>query len=169
MSVANLNRVRTKKIISLFPGIHLRKLQRVMNTSFNTTRYHVYNLEKSGEIVCTTEGGHTRLYPIGYDTKCRALQAAVLNKTSRTILSVLLKSGPLGNGELAELTRLPKSTVSEHVESLRRANVLRRNVSVDGSLSYDVQGREDVEQVLATFQASLLSSTAERFIDLWDL
>jgi predicted transcriptional regulator len=169
VSISNVNRLRTKRIVSLFPGIHLRKLQRVMNTSFNTTRYHVHNLERAGEIVCSTEGGHTRLYPIGLDAKMREMRAAVLNRTSRKILSALLESGPLGNGELSDLTNLAKSTVSEHTESLRKANIVRRNVSVDGSVTYEVQGREDVEEVMAAFQESLLSGTADRFIDLWDL
>ncbi len=169
MSVSNVNRLRTKRLVSLFPGIHLRKLQRVMDTSFNTTRYHVHNLERDGEIVCSTEGGHTRLYPIGLDAKMREMQTAVLNRTTRKILSALLESGPLGNGELSDMTNLARSTVSEHVESLRKASIVRRNVSVDGSVSYEVQGRDDVEQVMAAFQESLLSSTTDRFIDLWDL
>lgn len=169
MSIGNVNRLKTKRIVSLFPGIHLRKLQRVMNTSFNTTRYHVHNLEKAGEIVCSTEGGHTRVYPTGLDAKMREMQAAVLNRTSRKLLLTLLESGPLGNGELSDMTNLAKSTVSEHVESLRTANIVRRNVSVDGSVSYELQGREDVEAVMAAFQESLLSSTTDRFIDLWDL
>jgi predicted transcriptional regulator len=169
VSVTNANRMRMKRVVSMFPGIHLRKLQRVTNTSFNTTRYHVHNLEKAGEIVCSTEGGHTRLYPIGLDARMREMQAAVLNRTSRKILSTLLESGPLGNGELSDRTKLAKSTVSEHIESLRKANIVRRNVSVDGSVSYEVQGRQDVEQVMAAFQESLLSTTTDRFIDLWDL
>lgn len=169
MSISNINRLKTKRIVSLFPGIHLRKLQRVMNTSFNTTRYHVHNLERAGEIVCSTEGGHTRLYPIGLDAKMREIQAAVLNRTSRKILSALLESGPLSNGALSDMTNLAKSTVSEHVESLRRASIIHRSVSVDGSVSYEVQGRDDVEQAMVAFQASLLSSTTDRFIDLWDL
>jgi predicted transcriptional regulator len=169
LSITNPNRLRTKRIVSLFPGIHLRKLQRVMNTSFNTTRYHVHNLEKSGEIVCSMEGGHTRLYPVGLDVRTREIKAAVLNKTSRKILSLLLESGPLSNGELSDLSRLAKSTVSEHVESLRNASIVRRDVSVDGTVSYEVQGREDIEQVMNAFQESLLSSTTDRFIELWDL
>jgi len=167
MSITNANRLKTKKIVSLFPGIHLRKLQRVMNTSFNTTRYHVHNLERSGEIVCSNEGGHTRLYPIGLDERRMGIQTAILNRTSRRILSALLESGPMGNGDLSDLTKLARSTVSEHLESLRSSNVVRRKVSVDGTVTYEVLGREDVEEVMAAFRESL--STTDRFIDLWDI
>jgi predicted transcriptional regulator len=169
LSSLNFNRLRTKKVVSLFPGIHLRKLQRVTNTSFNTTRYHVHNLERDGEIVCSEEGGLKRLYPVGTDERTRKVQALLLDKTARKILSTLLESGALSNGDLSGLSRLAKSTVSEHVDALRKADVVRRNVAIDGSVSYEIQDTEEVARLMATFRRNLLDSATDRFVDLWDI
>ncbi|MGC2270795.1 MAG: winged helix-turn-helix transcriptional regulator [Candidatus Sulfotelmatobacter sp.] len=169
MSSLNMNRLRTKKVVSLFPGIHLRKLQRVTNTSFNTTRYHVHNLERDGEIVCSTEGGLTRIYPVGLDERARKVQAMLLDKTARKILSTLLESGAKSNGDLSSLTSLAKSTVSEHIDSLRKADVVKRNVALDGSVTYEVQDTEEVARLMAAFSNNLMTVATDRFIDLWDL
>jgi predicted transcriptional regulator len=169
MSTLNINRLRTKKLVSLFPGIHLRRLQRATNTSFNTTRYHVRNLERAGEIVCSEEGGLTRLYPVGFDERNRKLQALVLDKTTRKLITILLDGGPMGNRALSEQTKLAKSTVSEHMEALRRADVLRRKVDLDGSVSYEIENKEEIARVISAFQTNLLSIATDRFIDLWDI
>jgi predicted transcriptional regulator len=169
MSSLNFNRLRTKRVVSLFPGIHLRKLQRVTNTSFNTTRYHVRNLERDGEIICSTEGGLKRLYPAGLDERARKMQAVILDKTARKILATLLDSGAMSNGDLSGVTSMAKSTVSEHIDALRRADVVKRNVGLDGSVTYEVQDREEVVRLMAAFKNNLLTSATDSFIDLWDL
>lgn len=169
MSIYNTNRLRTKKVVSLFPGIHLRKLQRVMNTSFNTTRYHVHNLERDGEIVCSKEGGLERLYPRGMDERGKKLNAIMLDKASRTILEALLSSGSLSNGALSASTRLPKSTVSERVDTMRKAEMVRRVTSIDGSVTYALSNREEAAVILAAFKKNLVASAADSFIDLWDI
>jgi predicted transcriptional regulator len=169
LSAGNLNRIRTKKVVTLFPGIHLRKLQRVMNTSFNTTRYHVRNLEKAGEIVCSEEGGLKRLYPTGFDERAKVLQAVLLDRTTRRILEALLETGPMGNADISSATEFAKSTVSEHVDVLRKADILRKEVSLDGIVSYEIRDRDRVAAVMATFKRSILTSATDNFIDLWDL
>lgn len=170
MSVStNLNRLRTKKAITLFPGVHLRMLQRLTDTSFNTTRHHVRSLELSGEIVKERASGHERLYPAGLAENERSVKALVLDRTTRRIMESLLKFGPMGNGEISRATDVPKSTVSEHVDLLRRAALIQRRVDVNGVVSYDLKDRERVAQLLASFQANLLTSAADRFVDLWDL
>ena len=169
MSIANPNRLRAKKAISLFPGIHLRMLQRMTKTSFNTTRYHVRNLELAGEIVCSKEGGHDRLYPAGLSERERATKKLMLDGTTRAILETLLASSAMGNGEISSAAKVAKSTVSEHIDALRKADVVRRNVALDGTVSYGLRDRDEVARLLASFRASLLTSAADRFIDLWDI
>ena len=64
MNPENLNRVRTRELVALLPGIHLRELQRILKTSFTTTRYHVDNLQRDGLILRSEEGKQSRLYPV---------------------------------------------------------------------------------------------------------
>lgn len=169
MSVTNLNRLRTKKVVSLFPGIHLRKLQRVMNTSFNTTRYHVRNLERNGEIVCSKEGGLERLYPSGLEERGRRINRLLLDKSARSILTAMLEGGALTNGGLSSSTGLAKSTVSEHIDEMRKADVVRRVVGPNGSVTYELADRAEVARFMEAFRRNLLASAADSFIDLWDM
>ena len=169
MSLSNINRLRTKKIISLFPGVHLRLLQRMTQTSFNTTRYHVRNLELAGEIVCTKDGGHDRLFPVGLPERQRAVSALLLDRTTRKIVESLLTSGGLCNAEIADATKTAKSTVSEHIDSLRKEDIVKRVVSLDGTVTYELRDKEEMARQLSSFQASMLASAADRFVELWDI
>ncbi|HVC27490.1 MAG TPA: hypothetical protein VND40_04960 [Nitrososphaerales archaeon] len=64
MNPQNQNRGRAKTIVSRSPGIHLRKLQKLLGASFSAIRSHVECLS-DGEIVCSKEGSYQRLYPAG--------------------------------------------------------------------------------------------------------
>ncbi len=167
MSVDNLNRMKAKELVSLLPGVHLRQLQRLLNASFNTTRYHVYNLERDGEVVCTKEGGYSRLFPAGFDGGARGLYSVLHNKSTRHVLRTLVSGGRLTNGEISAATGLPKSTVSEHTELLCQSELAARSVTLDG-VAYEIQDRARVGEALALFERNLMVVAADSFADLWD-
>lgn len=167
MSSENLNRLRAKELVSLLPGVHLRALQRLLDASFNTTRYHVYNLERDGEIICTKEGGHSRLYPAGLEEGSRSLYSALNSRSSRRVLTALLKSDGMATNDISALSGLPKSTASEHLETLCQLGLVRRTPLLGGGSSYEVQDRVRVGEALALFERNLLALAADSFIDLW--
>ncbi len=167
MSAENINRLRAKELVLLFPGVHLRQLQRLLNASFNTTRYHVYNLERAGEVICWKEGGYSRLFPAGFDGRARGLYSVLHNKTTRHVLRALVSGGRLANGEISATTGLPKSTVSEHTELLCHAELVSKTITLDGTV-YEVRDPARVGDALAIFERNLLTVAADSFIDLWD-
>jgi len=171
VSLLNTTRAQTKLIVSLAPGIHLRKLQKLLGVSFTTTRYHVDKLERDGEIVRSKDGRYDRLYPVGTTDGMKSVYAVLQSKTARKILRALADTGEqeLTNGDLAERLRLPRSTLSEYVTQLGRAHLLRRSPSGDGRILYEVQDREEVAQLLAVFEKNILSIATDGFVDLWDL
>ena len=79
-------------MISLLPGIHLRRLQKLLGTSFTTTRYHVASLEREGEIVRSKDGRYERLYPVGTPDNMKAAYACLQSETARTVLRLLVES-----------------------------------------------------------------------------
>ena len=169
MSLRNSNRAQTKLIVSLSPGIHLRKLQELLGASFTTTRYHVANLERDGEIIRSKDGRYDRLYPAGTAESMKAVYATLQNRAARKTLQALADCHhELTNGDLSERTHLSRSTVSECITHLRSASLVRRSLKADGLVVYELQDREEVSRLLAVFEKGALKIAADAFIDLWD-
>ena len=164
------NRAQAKLIVSMFPGIHLRKLQKAMGTSFTTARYHVESLERDGEIVREKDRRYDRLYPAGTTDEMKGVYAVLQSNTARRILRFLEdgREEDMTNGDLSERLGLPKSTLSEHLTDLSRVNLVRRSITGDGRVLYDINDREQVARLLIAFERNLLSVAADAFIDLWD-
>ena len=168
MTPDNPNRLRAKELVGLFPGIHLRELQRLLKASFNTTRYHVENLERDGEVLRFETGGHSRLYPAGFDDRARGLYAVLHNRTTRQVLRTLVTRGRSANGEVSADTGLPKSTVSEHIELLCATGLVAKSALLGAGSVYEVRDQERVGEALALFERNLLTVAADNFVDLWD-
>lgn len=170
-SLPTSKRAQAKLIVSLSPGIHLRKLQKLLGTSFTTTRYHVDSLERDGEILRSKDGKYDRLYPVGTTEEMRAVYAVLQNKTARRILRALGDGGEqeLTNGGLSERLHLPRSTLSECVMDLSRVNLVKRSHTLDGRILYGVQKSEEVSRLLASLDRNPLGVATDGFIDLWDL
>jgi predicted transcriptional regulator len=168
LSSDNFNRLRTKELVALFPGIHLRELQRLLKTSFNTTRYHVHNLERDGEVLCSREAGYSRLFPIGFEESAKGLYSVLHSRITRQVLRALVDGRRLTNGEITAATGLPKSTVSEHIDLLCEMKLAKRSVTLGEGPSYEIQDQARVEEALALFERNLLTVAADSFIDLWD-
>jgi len=157
-------------IVSLSPGIHLRKLQKLLGTSFSTTRYHVEGLRRGGEIVCSKEGRYQRLYPAGTSASSKATYAILQSKTARRILKVLARDQrEVRNGDLCEMVDLPRSTVSECTSLLSRVGLVKRRIAADGYALYGIQDRQQTLELLTVFEKNLLDIATDRFTDLWDL
>jgi len=163
-------RAQTMLIVSLSPGIHLRKLQKLLGASFTTTRYHVDNLERDGEIVRAKDGRYDRLYPIGTSERMKRVYAVLQSKTARKILTTMEEAGGAATVTyLAARVDVSRSSLSEYFALLSGADLLRRSLDVDGRAVYLVRDSEEVKLLLAAFQRNLMSIATGNFIDLWDL
>jgi predicted transcriptional regulator len=168
LSGNSVNRQRARILISLFPGIHLRELQRLLNISFNTARHHVDTLFKSGEIERQEEGGYSRLYPKGTSLGDKALFSSARSPTKRVILLTLLERAHLSNKQLSELTGLAKSTISEQVQSLLDSHIVDASFSSETRTTYSLRDPASVSRALVRNDRTFLDGAAERFIDLFD-
>jgi predicted transcriptional regulator len=168
MSSDNLNRLRAKELVSLFPGVHLRELQRLLKASFNTTRYHVDGLERDGEVLRMEAGGYSRLFPAGFDDAAKGLYSVLHNTTTRRVLRALVSNGRSANGEISEMTGIPKSTVCERIELLCATGLVTRLPSLGAGSLYEVRDQQRVGEALAMFERNLLTVASDSFADLWD-
>lgn len=160
-----------KELISISPGIHLRRLQKLLDLSFSTTRYHVNNLLRDGEVVSSPDGGYTRLYPVGTADDMKAIYACLQNENVRAVFNALLsgESAQRTQGELSEKLGLPRSTLSECEALLGRVGLAKRSFALDGRVVYDVRDKEQAAALLQLFaRRGILDKASDRFIDLWD-
>lgn len=170
MSIQNANRERAWVMVSLSPGIHLRRLQRLLGTSFSTTRYHVESLLHEGKIVSSREGRYQRLYPAGTADSSKAMLALLQSRPARRVLNALANSqGELRNSDLCRAVGMPRSTVSEYTSMLNRAGLVTRRITNEGYASYGVRDRQRTLFLVASFERNLLEIATDRFTDLWDL
>ena len=168
LGVQRDNRVKVRLLVSTRPGVHLRELQRLLGMSFNSTRYHVEKLTKTGEIIRVEDGGYSRLYPPGIGEAERAIFPLVRGETDRKILASLTTKPVLSNKQLCELTRLAKSTVSEHIAGLIRAGAVKTRHINDLGVFYELEQPEQIRLLLKSQNLNLLRRATDRFIDLWD-
>ena len=169
-TAANISdrRNKLKSLIALFPGLHLRGLQRAMGLSFNSTRYHVSKLCNSGEIQGIKDQNRMRLYPPGLKSADLELFSMLRRKAPKTILSgVVDKEGSFTQKQICEMTGLAKSTVSETLNELISIGIIRKNMFDQSRCSYQLENRNILKPLLN----EILESDrviAQRFVDLWD-
>lgn len=168
MAVDNSNRTRVKLLVSLLPGVHLRQLQRIVGLSFNSTRYHVDLLAKTGEIIRAEEGGYSRLYPTGLSEFDRTVYSLVRNVTDKKILDCLAECGTSSHKRLSDATGLAKSTISEHLIRLVEVGVVKACQTTDYSIAYELVDAGKIREMLRVNDMTVLSKAAREFVDLWD-
>lgn len=167
MSQQNFNHERTKLLISLVPGLHLRAVQRLLGLSFSSTRYHVDALQKSGEIVRSQEGGYSRLYSNGISEADKILFSAINSPTDRRILSCMVKKSRISSREISEKTGFAKSTISEHLSRLVEIGIVAEEV-VDSQTQHILTNPDRIWAIMSIQNPTMLRRATDRFIDLWD-
>ena len=115
------------------------------------------------------EGRQSRLYPTGIDERDRRTFAILHYKAARKILRALADSQGLTNDDLSHIIHFSRSSVSEYSEWLREAQLLKKSLSGDGRIIYEIQDRERVVPILALFERNLFTIATESFIDLWEI
>lgn len=161
-------RNKVKSLIALFPGLHLRGLQRAIGLSFNSTRYHVFKLCNSGEIQGVKDQNRMRLYPPGLKPADLELFSMLRRKVPRTILSRAVDiEGSFSQRQICEMTGLAKSTVSESLNELISTGIIKKNMFEKSRCSYQLENRDALKPLLNEVSESD-HMIAQRFVDLWD-
>lgn len=101
----------------------------------------------------------------------KVVHAALQSKSARVVLLALLESDSarLTNGQLADRTGLPRSTVSESLAQLGKVSLTRRMLEADGRVLFGVEDKEGALVLLSRFRTGALGLAADRFIDLWEI
>jgi predicted transcriptional regulator len=150
------------------PGVHLRLVQRLTGMSFSSTRYHVARLTETGEIVREEDGGYSRLFPTGATRDERMIFSLLRGNTNQRIIFCLEQHRGLSNKQLADLTWLAKSTISQHLANLTKLGVVEIARSEAGETVYKLKDPERIGSLVRNQKNTFLRKASGRFIDLWD-
>jgi predicted transcriptional regulator len=167
-SMTKSNSSRIKLLISSFPGVHLRQIQRILGLSFSSVRYNVDALEKNGEVLVWSEGGRSHLFAPTITQHERLLYYHLRSRTSSKILRAIAKDGKLTNRQLSEITGFAKSTLSECIRRLLDAKILITAFSSHARVAYQLREPDTLLPILRAHDRTVLDEAAERFTQLWD-
>lgn len=170
MDSNNPNRMMIKELVSISPGIHLRRLQKLLGLSFTTTRYHVNNLVRDGEVTLAALGGYTRLYPAGTADDMKVAYASLQNKNARAVLEAILDSPgrEVTQAEVAKSLGVARSTVTERVSLLSDAHLVKRSLTGDGRVVFGVVDCEQASAMLKVLGRRTIGSVPGRLGELRD-
>ena len=172
----NRNRNRVSEIVSLLPGIHLRRLARLTGLQSSTTRHHLKQLEKEGRVTCVRDGEYLRAFPATMNVGSEIREFSVLHhRAAKKLLKGLLETGSAGDGvtgaELAKLTGLSESTVSECLGGFRELGLVKRVPGEGGRWTVMVEEdkRNRLSSMVDELEHNFLSIMTDNYVDLWDL
>ncbi|NOZ58601.1 MAG: winged helix-turn-helix transcriptional regulator [Euryarchaeota archaeon] len=120
-------RRRIYEVITSFPGLHFREIQRRTRLGNGSLKYNLGVLERRGVIESERHGRMRRYYPRGMARDERKLLALLHLGTVRRILIFLLAHPGARHGEITRVLRLSPSTVSWHLRKLVEHGVVRES------------------------------------------
>ena len=161
------NRRRIFQLISKYPGMYLREMEKELGLAVGVLEYHLSFLVKK-EILSTEEEGNKIRYfvmeDISYGDKTTI--SLLRQKVPRRIVVHLMLNPDIYFKDVQEQFNISKSTLSFHMKKLTEAGIV--TPTKDGrSTSYKVEDPETMARIILTYKASFLDSVVDSFADIW--
>ncbi|MFQ5919233.1 MAG: winged helix-turn-helix transcriptional regulator [Thermoplasmata archaeon] len=168
------SRRRIFELLTEYPGLHLRELERRLGMDVRGLQYHLEFLESHGALSSLREGGYLRYYPREWDQSQFREQfgpaekriLAVLRQPRPLQLILLLLehgdiSGPMLQGEMG----LGGAALTYHLRKLLRLHVV--DVRTVGRVKhYQLKDPESILQLIIRYRPP--PDLIEDFLDLWE-
>ena len=156
-------RRRIYEVITSFPGLHFREIQRKTRLGNGSLRYNLSVLERRGFIESEKQGRALRYYPRGMRSDEKKLLGLLRLKTVRRILVYLLSRQEARHGEIARALGLSPSTVTWHMRRLVEHGVVEERCG-----AYVLADTDGLRRTLSTYRESLLDEMVDAFIAMWE-
>ncbi len=156
------------------PGLHLRGLSRRLKMKVSLVEYHVRELLKNGLIIETREDGYRRFYQgenpsmgsRGFNSRDRTILHFLRQDVPLRIILVMLELGGSTHKDILKEVPVSPSTLSYHIDRLRRAGIVERYRNEWGKglrlkepkvvlwlvMRGRFQGRDVVDGMISTFE-----------------
>ncbi|MBI5000489.1 MAG: helix-turn-helix domain-containing protein [Euryarchaeota archaeon] len=161
------NRRAIYQLVSKFPGIHLRAVQKRLGLQMGVLEYHLNYMEKESILASQTDG-YRKLYFVreAVSHPDKASLSLMRQEILRRIVMLILLKEKASFKDIMDEFKLSKSTISFHLKKLTEGNVLATEKSGRETI-YSVIDPEKTAQLIITYKESFLDSVVDRFADAW--
>ena len=149
------------------PGVHLRRIGKVLGMSTGMLSYHLTYLEREGMLKSETDG-HRKRYFIAraFMEAQRRILGVLRQGVPRKIVVEILLHGERTFAQLREATGVSKSTLSYHLQHMMERDLLIR-YRRDRESVFAIKDMEEVTHLLVANRQSFQDDAVDRFADLW--
>lgn len=161
-------RRRIYQFVRAHPGLHLRALEKELaDISLGDLRYHLDYLEKRG-LLTSASDGYRKTYFSARDVflQDRAVLALLRQRGPRRLILHLMLEDEAAFEDLQAVLGVSKSTLSYHLKKLTDARLVRVRRE-EGKNAYRLEDKENVAQLLISYQSSFLDRAVDRVLDVW--
>jgi len=162
----NENRRKIYDIIVENPGIHLRELQRVLDTPLTTLEYHLSYLVRRKIIYSESDLHFKRYYAKPLEKEDKKVISALRQKRLREIVLLILANEKAKYQFLSEYLNLPNSTLSFYLKYLVDNGILSKE-KVGYETLYTVKDEDRVAKVLIAYRTSFLDKLIDKSLNTW--
>ena len=162
----NDNRRKIYEVIEKNPGIHLRELNRVIDTPMTTIEYHLSYMVRRQIIYAETDLNLKRYYAKPIEKEDKKVIATLRQKRLREIVLLVLSKEKVKYQFLSEYLNLPNSTLSFYLKYLVDNGILLRE-KVGYETLYTVKDEDRVAKVLIVYKASFLDKLIDKSLNTW--
>ena len=161
------NRRRIYQLVSKFPGMYLREIEKELGLAIGVLEYNLSYLERAEILSVEREGNRKRYFvkeDISYGDK--ATIAILRQEIPRRIVVHLMLNPKSGFQDVLEQFNISKSTLSFHMKKLTEASIVGSEKE-GRSTNYYVIDPDNTARVILTYKASFLDSVVDRFAEVW--
>ncbi len=161
------NRRRIFRLVTKFPGIHLRDIQKRLELSMGVLEYHLNYMEKE-QILSAESDGYRKSYFVRADVQHgdKSTLALLRQEAPRRIIMLVLLRKTATFKEILDETKTSKSTLSFHMKKLTEAGLVSSE-RVGRELAYAVKDPDATAKLIVTYKESFLDSVVDRFVEAW--
>jgi predicted transcriptional regulator len=159
------SRERVLALVSAQPGLHLRELPRRLGLSLRSVRYHLEGLEENALVTAHRSGRFARWFAAGlFSTQDRNLISALRVRGQRTILSELLRKGPMRFVSLERASGLSSATLVQYLHRLSSDGL----IEVAEDRGYRLRDPSAIEMRLSLYRERFPDMLAEAARHIFD-
>lgn len=119
-------RSRVQGAIERHPGVHFRRLVRMLSITPGQVQYHIRRLRRDGSVIVEAMYGQTHYYPPGFEAWERRAMALIRRETSGDIVAYVLTNGSSRPSEIADDLDIARSTLSWHLDRLVAEHIVTK-------------------------------------------
>ena len=161
------NRRKIYQLVSKFPGMYLREIEKELGLAIGVLEYNLSYLERA-EILTVEREGNRKRYFVGEDISFgdKTTIGIMRQEIPRRIVIHLMLNPKASFQDVLAQFNISKSTLSFHMKKLTEANIVGSEKEGRSSF-YSVIDPENTARVILTYKASFLDSVVDRFAEVW--